>query len=213
LHWIAHTHTHKRFALHRPGPPTFNRLQDKCSPLFQLYSFLTSALPLGLNGPFSENAPTPTDEQPGPTFTCIGIRTSPQDSIVGIGTESSQRGGKSNADADKNPVTFFLIYSSCFLQFYLHYLTAKVSFLQNRLELLTMSNRNRNPHFYLSPFYKRKSSFLLSKFVWSRVRTGNKLKYFATGAIYPIAWFLIFFLPHQPRFSKKKSIPEYRIKI
>ena len=45
----------------------------KCSPLFQLYSFLTSALPLGLNGPFSEKAPTPTDEQPGPTFTCMGI--------------------------------------------------------------------------------------------------------------------------------------------
>ena len=35
-------------------------------PLFQLYSFLTSNSPLGLNGPFSENAPTPREEQPGP---------------------------------------------------------------------------------------------------------------------------------------------------
>ena len=36
-------------------------------PLFQLCSFLTSTFPLGLNGPFSENAPTPNEEQPGPT--------------------------------------------------------------------------------------------------------------------------------------------------
>jgi hypothetical protein len=43
--------------------------ETKLSPLFQLYSFLTRPLPLGLNGPFSENAPTPTDEQPGPTQT------------------------------------------------------------------------------------------------------------------------------------------------
>jgi len=35
-------------------------------PLFQLYSFITSICPLGLKGPFSENAPTPTEEQPGP---------------------------------------------------------------------------------------------------------------------------------------------------
>lgn len=49
------------------------QVKRKCSPLFQLYSFLTSTLPLGLNGPFSENAPTPTDEQPGPTFTCMSI--------------------------------------------------------------------------------------------------------------------------------------------
>lgn len=41
--------------------------ETKCPPLFQLYSLLTRALPLGLNGPFSENAPTPTDEHPGPT--------------------------------------------------------------------------------------------------------------------------------------------------
>jgi hypothetical protein len=36
------------------------------SPLFQLYSFLNSTCPLGLKGPFSEKAPTPSDEQPGP---------------------------------------------------------------------------------------------------------------------------------------------------
>jgi hypothetical protein len=35
-------------------------------PLFQLYWFLTSTSPLGLKGPFSENAPTPKEEQPGP---------------------------------------------------------------------------------------------------------------------------------------------------
>jgi hypothetical protein len=38
-------------------------------PLFQLYWFLTSTSPLGLNGPFSENAPTPKEEQPGPAHT------------------------------------------------------------------------------------------------------------------------------------------------
>jgi len=36
-------------------------------PLFQLYSFLINTFPFGLKGPFSENAPTPTEEQPGPT--------------------------------------------------------------------------------------------------------------------------------------------------
>jgi len=35
-------------------------------PLFQLCSFLTRTSPLGLKGPFSENAPTPREEQPGP---------------------------------------------------------------------------------------------------------------------------------------------------
>lgn len=39
----------------------FNQL-----PLFQLYSFLTNISPLGLKGPFSLNAPTPTEEHPGP---------------------------------------------------------------------------------------------------------------------------------------------------
>lgn len=38
-------------------------------PLFQLCSFLTNTSPLGLNGPFSENAPTPREEQPGPEIT------------------------------------------------------------------------------------------------------------------------------------------------
>lgn len=43
------------------------KTQKKCYlPLFQLYWFLTSTSPLGLNGPFSENAPTPKEEQPGP---------------------------------------------------------------------------------------------------------------------------------------------------
>ena len=36
-------------------------------PLLQLYSFLIRTFPCGLKGPFSENAPTPTEEQPGPT--------------------------------------------------------------------------------------------------------------------------------------------------
>jgi len=35
--------------------------------VFQLNWFLTKASPLGLNGPFSENAPTPREEQPGPS--------------------------------------------------------------------------------------------------------------------------------------------------
>lgn len=35
-------------------------------PLFQLYSFLIRNSPFGLKGPFSENAPTPREEQPGP---------------------------------------------------------------------------------------------------------------------------------------------------
>lgn len=36
-------------------------------PLFQLYSFRSRTCPFGLKGPFSENAPTPIEEQPGPT--------------------------------------------------------------------------------------------------------------------------------------------------
>jgi len=36
-------------------------------PLFQLCSFLIRTLPSGLKGPFSENAPNPREEQPGPT--------------------------------------------------------------------------------------------------------------------------------------------------
>jgi hypothetical protein len=36
-------------------------------PVFQLNWFLTKASPLGLKGPFSENAPTPREEQPGPS--------------------------------------------------------------------------------------------------------------------------------------------------
>jgi hypothetical protein len=36
-------------------------------PLFQLCSFLIRTLPFGLKGPFSENAPTPREEHPGPT--------------------------------------------------------------------------------------------------------------------------------------------------
>ena len=43
------------------------RRQAHDIPLFQLYSFFTSTCPLGLNGPFSEKAPTPSDEHPGPT--------------------------------------------------------------------------------------------------------------------------------------------------
>lgn len=39
------------------------------SPLFQLCSFITRPSPLGLNGPFSENAPTPSEEHPGPAYT------------------------------------------------------------------------------------------------------------------------------------------------
>jgi lipoprotein-anchoring transpeptidase ErfK/SrfK len=42
--------------------------------LFQLYSFFTSTCPLGLNGPFSEKAPTPSEEHPGPTPTSIFIQ-------------------------------------------------------------------------------------------------------------------------------------------
>lgn len=44
-------------------------------PLFQLCSFLTSPFPLGLKGPFSENAPTPKDEQPGPANNNHTIQT------------------------------------------------------------------------------------------------------------------------------------------
>lgn len=37
------------------------------TPLFQLNSFVTRfPPPLGLNGPCSEKAPAPTEEQPGP---------------------------------------------------------------------------------------------------------------------------------------------------
>ena len=76
----------------------------KRSPLFQLYSFLTSTLPLGLNGPFSENAPTPTDEQPGPTFTCTSIiRISLQEKrIVHCNGSRAQfqREGESNPDTN-----------------------------------------------------------------------------------------------------------------
>lgn len=44
-----------------------NGLIDKEKiPRFQLYSFSTKTSPFGLNGPFSENAPTPREEQPGP---------------------------------------------------------------------------------------------------------------------------------------------------
>jgi len=41
------------------------------TPLFQLYSFFTSTCPLGLKGPFSEKAPTPSEEHPGPTQALI----------------------------------------------------------------------------------------------------------------------------------------------
>lgn len=37
-------------------------------PLFQLYWFFNKTLPLGLKGPCSTNAPSPTDEQPGPAI-------------------------------------------------------------------------------------------------------------------------------------------------
>lgn len=40
-------------------------------PVFQLCSFLTRSSPSGLKGPFSENAPTPREEQPGPTHEII----------------------------------------------------------------------------------------------------------------------------------------------
>lgn len=40
--------------------------KKKKVPLFQLYSFLIRNSPFGLKGPFSENAPTPREEQPGP---------------------------------------------------------------------------------------------------------------------------------------------------
>lgn len=56
----------------------------KCStlPLFQLYSFLANISPLGLNGPFSEKAPTPKEEQPGPAKKIKQRNLSKSNSII-----------------------------------------------------------------------------------------------------------------------------------